>query len=93
MDDRPFPERGERVWMPDAIDAMIQPPGRLLTATIEEVDDGYVMIKFDRGQGVELGGTSGTPVISQRTGNVIGMISREGEVRGDTHALLTKSFL
>lgn len=89
MDDRPLPRRGEKVWMPDAIGAMMEPPGELLTGIVDETDAGWIMIKFDRGQYVELMGASGGPVISQRTGKVIGIISRGGKIEGDHIALLT----
>jgi hypothetical protein len=89
MDDRPLPRRGEKVWMPDAIGALMEPPGELLTGIVDETDQGWIMIKFDRGQYVELMGASGGPVISQRTGKVIGIISRGGKIEGDDIALLT----
>lgn len=89
MDDRPLPSRGEKVWMPDAIGAMMEPHGELLTGIVDETDQGWIMIKFDRGQYVELMGASGGPVISQRTGKVIGIISRGGAIEGDDIALLT----
>lgn len=89
MDERALPGRGEKVWMPDAIGAMMEPPGELLTGVVDETDRGYIMIRFDRGQHVELMGASGGPVISQRTGKVIGIISRGGKIDGDDIALLT----
>jgi hypothetical protein len=88
MDERARTSIGEKVWLPDLVGFGIRKQV-LWTGTVADAKPGYVAVLFDSGQNIQLMGASGSPVISQRTGKVIGLLSRGGELDGDSYSLLT----
>ena len=79
LDDRPQPKVGERVWFPDK--DQDSPLGfSVIEGTVVEADPKYSAIRLSHN--IQLQSQSGSPVISQETGKVIGALSRGGEHEG-----------
>ncbi len=79
FDDRASPraqtakEPGERLWFP-VFDGAVKPDGiRWVTGEVLAASPKAIKIQLD--EPLELQGTSGTPVLSQETGKVIGVMS------------------
>jgi hypothetical protein len=86
LDSRPLPDLRERVWFPNK-DRTAPPGYRIVNGTVAAVDVKYVTVILD--QPIALSSQSGSPIISQVTGKVIGTLSRAGQERGRTFLLLT----
>ena len=85
LDPREKPALGEKVWLPD------KDPGaklgfNLLQGAVVETDVKYTLVQMDKV--LELQSQSGSPLISQRTGKVIGTLSRGGTRKGTTYLLV-----
>ena len=86
LDPRAKPEVKERIWFPDKDKAV--PSGyRVVTGTVVAADVKYISVILD--QPITLVSQSGSPIISQATGRVIGTLSRGGRERGKTLLILT----
>ena len=86
LDPRAKPEVQERIWFPNKDKAA--PSGyRVVTGTVVEADVKYITVILD--QPITLVSQSGSPIISQATGRVIGTLSRGGRERGKTELFLT----
>ena len=83
LDDRTV-DATERIWLPNKSRSAIG--FTLVEGTVEEAGDGYITVILD--QSIELTSQSGSPVISQSTGKVIGLVSRRGPARTSRTALL-----
>jgi hypothetical protein len=88
LDPRSKPEIGEKVWFPNK-DSGQDWGHRMLTGKVEEAEAEYSLVRLDNY--ITLTSQSGSPVISQRTGKVIGTFSRGGRDRGRTVLLLCPS--
>ncbi len=79
LDDRPAPENRERVWLPDKQPG--EPGGfHLVEATVIQVDASLIYVQLD--QPIKLQSQSGSPLISQLNGTVIGLLAGGHEDRG-----------
>ena len=87
-DPRLAPDRGERVWFPNK-DPDAPLGYQLLPGTVVEARPKYSLVAL--GQVVKLQSQSGSPVVSQATGKVIGTLSRGLEQRDKTLLLLAPS--
>jgi hypothetical protein len=86
LDPRTKPEGKERIWFPNKDKAA--PLGyRVVIGTVVVADMKYITVILD--QQITLVSQSGSPIISQATGRVIGTLSRGGRERGKTVLLLT----
>jgi hypothetical protein len=85
LDPRAQPEVKERIWFPNK-DKTAPLGYRLVTGTVVAADVKYVSVILD--QPVPLVSQSGSPIISQATGRVIGTLSRGGQERGQTLLIL-----
>ena len=85
LDARQQPEIGEPVWLPNK-DASQDWGHRMLTGKVEEAQAEFTLVRLDNY--ITLQSQSGSPIISQRTGKVIGTLSRGGMDRGRTMLLL-----
>lgn len=72
LDDRPLVPQGERVWLPNKQDTELG--HERVEGTVGPPTLGYVEVKLDRK--IRLQSQSGSPIISQKTGKVIGILSR-----------------
>lgn len=79
LDPRPAPDVGERVWLPNK-DETVLLGHRPMAGTVVEASEQYAVILFD--EHFRLQSQSGSPLVSQQTGQVIGTLSRGGELRG-----------
>jgi hypothetical protein len=86
LDSRPLPDLRERVWFPNK-DRNASPGYRIVNGTVAAVEVKYLTVILD--QPIALSSQSGSPIISQVTGKVIGTLSRAGQERGRTILLLT----
>ncbi|MEM7782631.1 MAG: hypothetical protein AAF623_04700 [Planctomycetota bacterium] len=79
LDERERPDVGERVWFPNKTwDDRL---GHVfVTGTVEEAIKEYSYVKLD--EEIALQSQSGSPIISQKTGKVIGTLSRGGNEEG-----------
>ncbi len=85
LDERAQPDVGERIWFPNK--DWNDPVGHVfVTGTVEESGNEYSYIALD--EEIELQSQSGSPVISQKTGKVIGTLSRGGHEDGVTCLIL-----
>ena len=88
LDPRDKPALGEKVWLPNK-----NPKARLgfdlVEGAVVETGVKYSLVRLD--DDIELGSQSGSPLISQRTGKVIGTLSRGGSKGGKTFLLLAPS--
>lgn len=75
LDSRPKAEVGERVWFPNK-DRSAQAGYKHVEGIVTEVNETYIQVKLDKP--IELTGRSGTPVISQATKKVIGILTAGG---------------
>jgi hypothetical protein len=86
LDPRPTPEIQERVWFPNKDQSA--PLGyRLVAGAVAAAAVKCLTVILD--QPIALTSQSGSPIISQTTGRVIGTLSRGGRERGRTVLLLT----
>lgn len=76
LDDRDHPDVGERVWLPDK-NFDVQLGFDLVEGRVMEAGQRYLVVQLDRR--IKLQSQSGSPILSQRTGNVIGTLSRAQE--------------
>jgi len=76
LDERPNPEIGEKVWLPNK-DPAAESGYRLIPGTVGAAAPTHSAVHFR--QAFKLQSQSGSPVISQRTGKVIGTLSRGTE--------------
>lgn len=81
LDDRPRPKVGERVWLPNK-DADAPEGYEMVAGFVDEVADEYIGIELD--DEIQLQSQSGSPIISQRTGKVLGTLARGGSDGGKT---------
>jgi len=72
LDERVMPEVGERVWFP-------QKTGETIAGTVIESRCEYLKVKLDKE--TELTARSGTPILSESTGKIIGIFTGSGECR------------
>lgn len=86
LDNRAKPNFGERVWFPNK-GAATKTGFEMIEGTIVEVEAGYVMVLLDKK--VKTESQSGTPIISQDTGKVVGLFAKSGEADGKTAVGLT----
>src|SRR5579862_3811572 len=76
LDHRPDPSIRERVWLPDKQPS--EPGGfRLVEGTVIEIDPGYICVQLD--SRIKPQSQSGSPVISQFNGKVIGHWAGTGQ--------------
>ena len=87
LDARPAPERGERVWLP--VKAVDSPHGYRPVQGKVISKDTQKFVVVDLGEHLALASLNGSPVISQRTGKVVGALSRGGEIGDRTLLILT----
>jgi len=81
MDEREKADEGERIWFP--FEDILDSRGReLVEGSVTSASAEGSIITLDRE--IFLSGESGSPIISQRTGRVIGTLSRSGEEKGKT---------
>ncbi len=78
LDPRKTVDIGERVWLPNK-DETAANGYVALEGTVVEAEQSYTTILFDNR--FELQSQSGSPLISQQTGKVIGLLSLGGEYR------------
>ncbi|NQT17707.1 MAG: hypothetical protein HQ582_33435 [Planctomycetes bacterium] len=88
LDGRPQPKTGERVWLPDK-DYDSEKGHTLVAGSVAEAAPEYVLVVLD--ERIELQSQSGSPVISQQTGKVIGTLSRGGDSEGESFLILCPS--
>jgi hypothetical protein len=88
LDPREHPAVGERVWFPNKDDS--RPEGYvLLEGTVTAATAKYSEVLFK--SAFQLQSQSGSPVISQSTGKVVGALSGGGPELGGTSILLAPS--
>lgn len=88
LDPRAHPDIGERVWLPNKND--VAPDGYVqVEGTVVETSETYATILFD--EYFELQSQSGSPLISQQTGKVIGTLASGGEQSGHVYVLTAPS--
>jgi hypothetical protein len=85
LDPRAQPEVGERIWFPNK-DKTAPLGYQMVTGTVVAARVQYVSVILD--QPIALVSQSGSPIISQATGRVIGTLSRGGRERGQTLLIL-----
>ncbi|CAM2066443.1 hypothetical protein SCOR_13770 [Sulfidibacter corallicola] len=73
LDERPGPELGEAVWLPDK-DFESSIGYRWRGGTVAKVEEGFIALAMS--EALIPGSRAGTPVFSRRTGHVIGLVSR-----------------
>ena len=88
LDVRERPDMNERVWLPDK-DEESKGGYRVADGTVVEIGAGYVAVQFDKP--IKLQSQSGSPIISRKTGKVVGTLSRGGDVDGKSFILLAPS--
>lgn len=88
LDPRRTLSRGERVWLPNKGEEG-RFGYRLVSGTVAGSKLGVTVVVLDRL--IELQSQSGSPLISQRSGKVVGTLSRGGEDRGRTVISITPS--
>jgi hypothetical protein len=88
LDGRAQPEVGERVWLPNKSYEAEQ-GYELVSGYVVEAAAQYVSIVLD--DEIQLQSQSGSPIISQQTGKVIGTLSRGGTEDGKTFLILCPS--
>lgn len=86
LDSRAKPNFGERVWFPNK-GAATKTGFEIIEGTVLEVEAGYVLVLLDKK--VKTASRSGTPIISQDTGKVVGLFAKSGEADGKTAVGLT----
>jgi bifunctional DNase/RNase len=81
LDPRPLPSVGERVWMPNKARGEDAGFGvGWVAGTVSAVAPSYIDVHLDRDP--QLQSQSGSPIVSQATGQVIGILSRGGLDKG-----------
>ncbi len=86
LDDRAQIKARERVWLPNKDESALGYTN--VGGVVDEAQEGYIAIILDRP--LRLVSQSGSPVISQVTGKVIGLVSRGGTLDdGKTALVLT----
>ena len=85
LDTRDKPALGEKVWLPDK-DPKAKHGFNLVEGAVVETDVKYSLVQL-AGE-IKLQSQSGSPIISQRTGKVIGTLSRGGTRNGKSFLLL-----
>ena len=81
LDDRAGPQLGERVWLPDKQPS--EPGGvRLIEGTVVQIETRFVCVQLD--EALKLQSQSGSPVISQANGKVLGLLGGGTEESGRT---------
>lgn len=88
LDGRMQPLRGERVWLPNK-DYESDKGYTLEAGTVKKATAEYSQVVFDN-QFV-LQSRSGSPIISQMTGNVIGTLAASGEFLGEEFVVIAPS--
>jgi hypothetical protein len=86
LDRRDKPAANERVWLP-VKDVEAAYGHQLVEGTVTARKDKYIIVKL--GERLSLASLNGAPVISQRTGQVIGALSRGGRLGEQTLLILT----
>ena len=81
LDTRKKPEVGERVWLPNK-DSEAKLGFVLVSGKVKEATEKYSVVELDRV--IKLQSQSGSPIISQSTGKVIGTLSRAPGGEGKT---------
>lgn len=90
LDLRLLPDRRERIWFPDKDNAASGPDGyKLVSGTVEAAFETHSVVRFD--DPIKLQSQSGSPIISQKTGKVIGTLSQGGEDKKGVFIYLTPS--
>ncbi len=88
LDERIKPNVGEKVWFPDKTWDL--PSGLVwVSGYVEESEAVFSVVVLDRP--IELQSQSGSPIISQETGKVIGTLARGGSENGVTRLILCPS--
>lgn len=88
IDLRNLVEIGERIWFPNK-NPKEHRGYDLIEGTISEVKNTHLIVVLD--QIIDLQSRSGTPIISQCTGKVIGILTGGGEKNGNTFLYLVPS--
>jgi hypothetical protein len=87
LDPRASPNRNERVWLPvkdiDAANGYRAVKGKVISNQTKK------FIVVDLQQQLPLESLNGSPVISQQTGKVVGVLSRGGRLGENTFLILT----
>lgn len=83
LDARPSIPSGERIWLPNKNASL--PGYTLISGHVSESTATFITVELD--VAVQLQSQSGTPIISQDTGKVIGTVSLGGQENG--HTVLT----
>jgi hypothetical protein len=87
LDERPAPAEGERVWLP-VKNVKATHGYRTFAGTVTAAKDTFISVSLDKP--LRLASLNGSPVISQKTGKVIGALSRGGRrLDGKTMLVLT----
>jgi len=81
LDERKVIDENERVWLPNK-DQNTTEGHTLVEGTVVEASKEYVTVILD--EEITLQSQSGSPLISQQTGKVIGTLSRGGNSDGST---------
>jgi hypothetical protein len=85
LDDRPGPKVGERVWFPDKQPG--EPGGvRLIEGTVVQVETRFIRVQLDNA--IQPQSQSGSPVISQANGKVLGLWGGFSQEKGKTYLFL-----
>lgn len=71
LDNRSAVEVGERIWFPDK-NVTANSGNRLIGGTLSKTSAEYLLVTLD--ESIDLQSRSGTPIISQHTGKVIGIL-------------------
>jgi hypothetical protein len=85
FDTRVKPETGERVWFPDK-DPNAPLGFSVVEGTVMESEENFVVVQL--AHDVKFQSQSGTPILSQRTGKVLGLFSRGGQHNGHSFVVL-----
>jgi hypothetical protein len=85
LDEREMPDVGEKIWFPNK-NASADWGHQIITGKVSETDAKNIIVTLNKY--ITLRSQSGSPVISQATGKVIGTLSRSGADRGRTILLL-----
>jgi hypothetical protein len=88
LDERAQPEVGEPIWFPNK-NASADWGHQIISGKVTETEAKFSLVTLDKY--ITLRSQSGSPIISQRTGKVIGTLSRGGMDRGRTVLILCPS--
>jgi Zn-dependent protease len=81
LDDRPGPTVDERVWFPDKQQS--EPGGfRLIEGTVLQIEKRFILVRLDTA--LQMQSQSGSPVISQVNGKVLGLLGGATDEPGST---------